>query len=69
MTTALPAPGRQRAGSERLPGVLITIDGPGGVGKSTVAELLAKALENRAVPVLLTAEPTRSPLGEHIRAV
>lgn len=68
MTTALPAPGRQRAGSERLPGVLITIDGPGGVGKSTVAELLAKALENRAVPVLLTAEPTRSPLGEHIRA-
>jgi dTMP kinase len=56
------------ADGDRLPGVLITIDGPGGVGKSTVAQLVAKALDDRAVPVHSTVEPTRTPLGEHIRA-
>jgi dTMP kinase len=52
----------------RLPGILITMDGPGGIGKSTVAQLVAKALDDRAVPVHATVEPTRTPLGEHIRA-
>lgn len=61
--TTLPAPG-----SERLPGMLITIDGPGGVGKSTTAQLVAKALDDRAIPVHTTTEPTRTSLGEHIRA-
>ncbi len=70
MTTAPPpAPGRrQRTEDERLPGILITIDGPGGVGKSTVAQLVAKALDDRAIPVHSTVEPTRTPLGEHVRA-
>lgn len=70
MTTApLPVPGRrQRAEDERLPGILITIDGPGGVGKSTVAHLVATALDDRAIAVHSTVEPTRTPLGEHIRA-
>jgi dTMP kinase len=68
-TTTLSAAGRrQRAEDERLPGILITIDGPGGVGKSTVAQLVATALDDRAVPVHATVEPTRTPLGEHIRA-
>lgn len=68
-TVPLPAPGRrQRAEDERLPGILITIDGPGGVGKSTVARLVAEALDDRAIPVHSTIEPTRTPLGEHIRA-
>lgn len=53
---------------ERLPGVFVTIDGPGGVGKSTVAQLLVKALDDRAIPVHATVEPTRTTLGNHIRA-
>lgn len=68
MTTARPANGHHHAQDERLPGILITIDGPGGVGKSTVAQLVAKALDNRGVPVHSTVEPTCTPLGEHIRA-
>jgi dTMP kinase len=48
--------------------MLITIDGPGGVGKSSTAQLVAKALEDRDIPVHTTTEPTRTSLGEHIRA-
>jgi dTMP kinase len=65
---AVPVAGSQHTRDERLPGILITIDGPGGVGKSTVAQLVVKALDDQAVPVHATAEPTRTPLGEHIRA-
>jgi dTMP kinase len=69
MTTAsVPAADRPGAKDERLPGILITIDGPGGVGKSTVAHLVAKALDDQAILVHSTVEPTRTPLGEHIRA-
>lgn len=53
---------------DRLPGMLITIDGPGGVGKSTTAHLVAQALDDQAIPVHATTEPTRTALGEHIRA-
>jgi dTMP kinase len=62
-TTTPPA-----TGPDRLPGMLITIDGPGGVGKSTTVRLVAKALDDRAIPVHTTTEPTRTALGEHIRA-
>ncbi len=53
---------------DRLSGMLITIDGPGGVGKSTTAQLLAKALDAHAITIPTTTEPTRTSLGEHIRA-
>ena len=56
------------ASADRLRGILITIDGPGGVGKSTTTQLVAKALDDRAIPVHTTTEPTRTALGEHIRA-
>jgi len=64
MNTITPA----RTGIGRLPGMLITIDGPGGVGKSTTAELVAKVLDDRAIPVHTTTEPTHTALGQHIRA-
>jgi dTMP kinase len=63
MTTVLPV-----TGYDRMPGMLITVDGPGGVGKSTTAHLVAQALDDRAIPVHTTTEPTRTALGEHIRA-
>jgi dTMP kinase len=52
---------------EGLPGLFISVDGPGGVGKSTVVDLIARAVDDRAVPVRVTTEPTRTPLGEQIR--
>jgi dTMP kinase len=64
MTTSTPP----RTSTDLLPGMLITINGPGGVGKSTTAQLLAKALDDRAIPVHMTTEPSRTALGEHIRA-
>lgn len=51
----------------RFPGMLVTVDGPGGVGKSTTVGLLAQELAARAVPVHTTTEPTRTPLGHLIR--
>ncbi|MEQ4306210.1 dTMP kinase [Plantactinospora sp. B6F1] len=44
------------------------IEGPNGVGKTTVAALLAERLRHRAgQPVHLTTEPTRTRLGELLR--
>jgi dTMP kinase len=48
--------------------LFIAIEGPNGVGKSTVAPLLADRLaETRGVGVHLTSEPTRTPLGQLLR--
>ncbi|HEU0086312.1 MAG TPA: dTMP kinase [Pseudonocardiaceae bacterium] len=51
----------------RLPGVLITLEGPGGVGKSTTARLVATTLDAAGVPVHATTQPSRAPLGELAR--
>lgn len=69
--TPVPGTGHQTAPSptaDRLPGILVTIDGPGGAGKSTVAQLVVKELDHRAIPVHATVEPTRTALGDHLRA-
>ncbi|MBU4353865.1 MAG: dTMP kinase [Proteobacteria bacterium] len=48
-------------------GVLLALEGIDGCGKSTQAELLASALRERGLEVVLTCEPTDSPLGRQIR--
>jgi dTMP kinase len=48
-------------------GLLVSIDGPGGVGKSTLTTQLAAELVGRGVPTHATTEPSRSPLGELAR--
>lgn len=50
-------------------GLLITLEGIEGSGKSTQASLLREALRNERVPVCLTREPGGSPLAERIREV
>lgn len=66
--TTLPTTRGPHTDDERLPGILVTIDGPGGIGKSTIARMVATALAQHAIPVHATTEPTRTPLGDHIRA-
>ncbi|MEY9894837.1 dTMP kinase [Catenulispora sp. MAP5-51] len=50
-------------GAER--GVLVSFDGPSGVGKTTVSALVAELLA--PAPVFLTAEPSGSPIGRLAR--
>lgn len=49
------------------PGVFVSFDGPGGVGKTTVVGLVADILHTHARPVHRTTQPSRTPLGDHIR--
>jgi len=51
----------------RLAGTLITLDGPGGVGKSTAARLVAHTLGAAELPVHGTSQPSRAALGELAR--
>lgn len=51
----------------RLPGTLITLDGPGGVGKSTAARLVADTLTAAGIPVHATTQPSSAPLGQLAR--
>ncbi len=48
-------------------GLLVSIDGPGGSGKSTVTAITAELLIGQGVAVCQTTEPTRTPLGKLIR--
>jgi dTMP kinase len=49
-------------------GLLVSIDGPGGSGKSTVAALVAERLAGHGLAVHWTREPSPTPLGQLIRA-
>lgn len=46
----------------------VSIDGPNGVGKTTVATALAKILQDKGSPVYLTAEPSTCSIGRLARA-
>jgi dTMP kinase len=48
-------------------GLFVSIDGPGGIGKSTLTGQLAAQLTRRGVPAHATTEPSRSPLGDFAR--
>lgn len=48
-------------------GFFVAIDGPSGIGKSTITGLLADQLTARGCPVLATKEPTATPLGSLAR--
>jgi dTMP kinase len=55
-------------GAQPVPGLLVTLDGPGGSGKSTAAAMVAERLESRGLSVLSTTEPSRTELGNLIRS-
>lgn len=48
-------------------GLLVVIDGPSGIGKTTVSTLLHSELMTRGFPCVLTAQPSRSRVGEMAR--
>lgn len=48
-------------------GFFVAIDGPSGIGKSTVTAALARELAARGLAVLATKEPTATPLGSLTR--
>lgn len=50
-------------------GMLIAIEGLDGAGLSTQAALLARYLRGKSKKVLLTKEPTSSPIGELIKSI
>lgn len=47
--------------------MLITFEGPHGVGKTTIIEAVARQLRDKGFNILQTKEPTKSPLGEFLR--
>lgn len=64
-------PGRTLAtvGGTAGRGWLVTLEGPEGSGKTTVAACLADALRRAGQDVVLTREPGGTPLGEAVRTV
>jgi dTMP kinase len=48
-------------------GLFVTIDGPGGVGKTTVTALVAESLRTDGETVFQTREPSEGPIGQLAR--
>ncbi|RBO91353.1 dTMP kinase [Nocardia puris] len=51
-----------------MTGVFVTFDGPGAAGKSTLIRAVADALTRRGIAPVTTCSPTRTPLGDQLRA-
>lgn len=51
----------------RSRGLFITLDGPSGVGKTTVGNLLGERLKRKGHSVLITSTPSPSPIGQLAR--
>src|SRR2546421_1503235 len=51
----------------REAGLFCTLDGPSGIGKTTVCSLLRDKLEARGLDVILTATPSSSEIGQVAR--
>ncbi|MBY8886611.1 dTMP kinase [Streptomyces sp. PTM05] len=49
-------------------GCFVTLDGPGGVGKSTTLNAVCESLRRAGTPVRATTEPSTSALGQFTRA-
>lgn len=47
-----------------MTGLFVTLDGPGAVGKSTVAERVVEMLRAENIPTHATREPSDTPLGQ-----
>ena len=52
-----------------MKGILITMEGPDGAGKSTQIELLRKEFEKQGKEVLITREPGGNDISEAIRGI
>lgn len=52
-----------------MTGLLITIDGPGGAGKTTTAAAVAAELNRRGQAAHITAEPSAGPIGVLARSM
>lgn len=50
-------------------GLFITFEGPDGSGKTTIATLVAEALKNKGIDVVLTREPGGIEIAEQIRKI
>lgn len=50
-------------------GLFITFEGPDGSGKTTIAALVAEALKNKEIDVVLTREPGGIEIAEQIRKI
>ncbi len=50
-------------------GVFITLEGPEGAGKTTVAQHVAERLQAAGYPVILTREPGGTPIGDQVRQI
>lgn len=54
---------------QRAGGLLVTIEGPDGSGKTLVAATLHDGLAARGIPVLLTREPGGTAVGDRVRSI
>lgn len=52
-----------------MAGLFITLEGPDGSGKTTIANLAKERLEKEGISVLLTREPGGSKIAEEIRNI